>query len=72
MTVEQVQVESQSVLPQQQDPNADLMKARPGGDTDTVVTNPGTGFRDQKPESGFEGPGSEGGYEGGAGGSAEG
>jgi hypothetical protein len=43
-------------------PNADLMKGRPGGDTD-IGTNPATGYDDMKPASTFEGTGSEGGYE---------
>ena len=66
MSDEHVAVDTQSDLPQQIDPNADLMKGRPGGDTD-IGTNPGTGYEDLKPESDLEGTGSEGGYEGGPG-----
>jgi hypothetical protein len=71
MADEHVSVDDQSTLEQQQDPRGDLLKARPGGDTDTIEPNPNSGFRDMKPESGYEGTGSEGGYEGGPGGQAE-
>ncbi|MDQ1356914.1 MAG: hypothetical protein QOF20_1833 [Acidimicrobiaceae bacterium] len=54
------QVENQSNLQQQQDPRGDLLKARPGGDTDIVDPNPNSGYRDQKPESAYEGEGSDG------------
>ncbi len=47
-------VEGQSDLEQQQDPRGDLLKARPGGDADVQGKNPGTGFRDEKPDSGFK------------------
>ncbi len=53
-----------STLPQQIDPNADLMKARPGG-AESVDHVPTGGDAELKPESTFDGPGSEGGYEGG-------
>ncbi len=69
MSDEKVEVETQSDLPQQIDPNADLMKGRPGGDTD-IGTNPATGYDDMKPASDFKGTGSEGGYENGPGGAA--
>jgi hypothetical protein len=62
MSDQKVPVETLSELPQQIDPNADLMKARPGGETD-IGTNPATGYDDMKPASTFEGTGSEGGYE---------
>ncbi len=65
MADEKTPTETESVLPQQVDPNADLMKARPGGETEVIGKNPGTGFRDEKPDSTYEGSGSEGGYEGG-------
>jgi hypothetical protein len=60
MSDQKASTENQSDLPQQQDPNADHMKARPGGDTD-IGENPNTGYRDQKPESGHSGAGSSGG-----------
>ncbi len=63
MSDEITTTETQSDAPQQVDPNADLMKARPGGTTQVAGKNPGTGYRDEKTESTFEGPGSEGGYE---------
>lgn len=65
MADDQETTESESDLPQQVDPNADLMKARPGGDSGVQGKNPGTGFRDEKTDSQYEGAGSEGGYEGG-------
>ncbi len=50
MADEHVSTEDQSDLPQQQDPRGDLLKARPGGDTDIIEPNPNSGYRDQKPE----------------------
>jgi hypothetical protein len=65
MADEQDSIDGQSTLEQGQDPRGDLLKARPGGETDTIEPNPNSGFRDMKPESGYEGTGSEGGYKGG-------
>jgi hypothetical protein len=48
MADERVSVENQSDLEQQQDPRGDLLKARPGGDTEIVEPNPNSGYRDQK------------------------
>ncbi|MDQ1391440.1 MAG: hypothetical protein QOF30_417 [Acidimicrobiaceae bacterium] len=50
MADEHVSTEDQSDLQQQQDPRGDLLKARPGGETDIIEPNPNSGFRDQKPE----------------------
>jgi hypothetical protein len=61
MADETVKVENQSDLEQQQDPRGDLLKARPGGDTDTIEPNPNGGFSDMKPASELKGSGSEGG-----------
>jgi hypothetical protein len=43
--------QDQSDLEQQQDPRGDLLKARPGGETEIVEPNPNSGYRDQKPEN---------------------
>jgi hypothetical protein len=50
MADEHVSTEDQSDLAQQQDPRGDLLKARPGGETEIVEPNPNSGYRDQKPE----------------------
>jgi hypothetical protein len=42
--------QEQSDLEQQQDPRGDLLKARPGGETEIVEPNPNSGYRDLKPE----------------------
>ncbi len=64
MAEEQAPEPQASTLDQQIDPNADLMKARPGGAED-IGANPGAGDPDEKADSTYEGAGSEGGYEGG-------
>ncbi len=58
MADENASTNDQSDLQQQQDPRGDLLKARPGGETDIVEPNPNSGFRDMKPESTSEGSGS--------------
>lgn len=59
MADESVSVENQSELQQQQDPRGDLLKARPGGDTEIVEPNPNSGYRDQKGESGMKDAGTQ-------------
>ncbi len=54
MADESVPVENQSELQQQQDPRGDLLKARPGGDTEIVEPNPNSGYRDLKGEPGMK------------------
>ncbi|MDP9073051.1 MAG: hypothetical protein M3N98_02555 [Actinomycetota bacterium] len=50
MPDEQVPVQARSDLPQQQDPQGDLLVERPGGESGVNGKNPNTGFRDEKPE----------------------
>ena len=50
--------EQLSQLEQQQDPRGDLLKERPGGETETIEPNPNSGYRDMKPEPEIGGAGS--------------
>ena len=57
MADEQDYTEGQSDEPQGQDPRGDLLRARPGGETD-IGHVPNPGHRGEKPDSAYEGPGS--------------